>query len=388
MRSVTKISLDFQQENYGSTVLAMQNDSNSRVLMAELTDNGKPWVIPIGVSGHIMFLRPDGAKGIYDKLADGSPAVVLSGSTAEITLSKEMLAVPGTVTVALYFTDAQLDQLTLFPFEIDVEESPFDGAAPTEDVVRLQWLEDELGKWLEQAASSGKFTGRTGPQGPQGIPGKDGAPGEQGLQGLPGKDGAVGPAGPAGKDGAAGPTGPVGPQGPAGNTGPAGATGPAGKSAYQIAVDGGFVGNEEAWLASLIGPRGAQGERGATGQQGEQGPAGPAGKDGAAGPTGPAGPQGPAGKDGSVITWQSATLGLTWSGSRPYTQTVSVPGIPAEAKAVTVWPEWSADAAVRAKQREAWNLVSRIVPASGSVAFTCDEDKPVAEVPMRIEVQL
>lgn len=147
--------------------------------------------------------------------------------------------------------------------------------------------------------------GAIGPQGPAGPKGADGTVsfeqltpqqieslrgpvGPRGANGLPGKDGAVGPAGPAGKDGAAGPTGPAGPQGLAG------AIGPAGKSAYQIAVDGGFVGDEEAWLASLVGPRGPQGEKGATGQQGVQGPAG---KDGSAGPQGP---QGIPGKDGAA----------------------------------------------------------------------------------------
>lgn len=87
------------------------------------------------------------------------------------------------------------------------------------------------------------------------------------------------------------------------------------------------------------------------------------------------------------ITWLSATLPTSWTGSGPYTQTVSVPGIPAEAKAVTCWPEWAADAATRAKQREAWNALSRIVPSAGNIDFTCDEEKPTTAVPMRIEVQ-
>ena len=90
----------------------------------------------------------------------------------------------------------------------------------------------------------------------------------------------------------------------------------------------------------------------------------------------------------SLSTWRTATLGTSWTGSGPYTQTVSVPGIPAEAKAVTCWPAWAADAATREKQREAWNAVSRIVPSAGAIAFTCDDDKPVTAVPMRIEVQL
>lgn len=49
-----------------------------------------------------------------------------------------------------------------------------------------------------------------------------------------------------------------------GNTGAAGATG---GSAYQIAVANGFVGNEAAWLASLVGAPGAAGAAGAAGSQ-------------------------------------------------------------------------------------------------------------------------
>lgn len=66
-----------------------------------------------------------------------------------------------------------------------------------------------------------------------------------------------------------------------------------GKSAYQLAVDNGFVGTLEQWLASLIGP---QGPAGANGQDGAPGPQGPAGADGAPGEQGP---QGPAGADGA-----------------------------------------------------------------------------------------
>ena len=65
-------------------------------------------------------------------------------------------------------------------------------------------------------------------------------------------------------------------------------TGIEGKSAYQVAVDNGFVGTESEWLASL---KGAKGDTGATGPQGPQG---------IQGPTGATGPQGPQGATGNV----------------------------------------------------------------------------------------
>lgn len=55
----------------------------------------------------------------------------------------------------------------------------------------------------------------------------------------------------------------VGPQGDPGNDGGPGADG---DSAYQVAVDNGFVGNEAAWLASLVGSAGSPGSNGADGK--------------------------------------------------------------------------------------------------------------------------
>lgn len=52
------------------------------------------------------------------------------------------------------------------------------------------------------------------------------------------------------------------------------AKGDPGKSAYEIAVEQGFVGTEEEWLASLHGADGAQGPQGPQGPQGEQGVSG------------------------------------------------------------------------------------------------------------------
>lgn len=52
---------------------------------------------------------------------------------------------------------------------------------------------------------------------------------------------------------------------------PNGPDGENGLSAYEIAVLNGFVGNEAAWLASLVGPTGATGATGATGEPGAPG---------------------------------------------------------------------------------------------------------------------
>ncbi|MVW75400.1 collagen-like domain-containing protein [Pseudomonas xionganensis] len=150
-----------------------------------------------------------------------------------------------------------------------------------------------------------------GPQGPQGVQGIQGDTGATGPQGDPGaglnilgtlaSQAELPATGNPGEgyliagdlwvwSGTAwvnagqiqGPAGPQGPEGPAGQQGAPGADGADGASAYAVAVAGGFVGDEAAWLASLVGPQGPQGVQGI---QGETGPTGP---------EGPQGPQGPA----------------------------------------------------------------------------------------------
>ena len=90
-------------------------------------------------------------------------------------------------------------------------------------------------------------------------------------------------------------------KGEKGADGVIGADGANGKSAYQIAVEKGFEGDETAWLASLKGAKGEQGEAGPEGKQGPQGiqgEVGPAGAQGIQGIQGPAGEQGAQGIQG------------------------------------------------------------------------------------------
>lgn len=77
--------------------------------------------------------------------------------------------------------------------------------------------------------------------------------------------GAQGPAGEDGEDGAPGATGANG------SDGAPGAAGADGLSAYEVAVEEGFIGDETAWLASLVGPAGADGDDGAPGAPGADG---------------------------------------------------------------------------------------------------------------------
>jgi len=174
-----------------------------------------------------------------------------------------------------------------------------DGWTPTLAVVtdgsrRVQQVVDWTGGEGTKP-TTGKYVGATGlvtdvadgidirgTTGPAGADGAQGDPGPAGADGAPGADGAQGPQGdpgPAGADGA------PGADGAQGDPGPAGADG---ASAYEVAVANGFVGDEAAWLASLVGATGAAGPTGATGATGATGPAGATGATGATGAQGTA----------------------------------------------------------------------------------------------------
>lgn len=87
--------------------------------------------------------------------------------------------------------------------------------------------------------------GGTGTPGPKGDKGDKGDPGV----GIPGRDGIDGVAGTPGRDG---------------SDGLNGTNGADGRSAYEVAVDDGYKGSEQEWLASLRGRDGKDGLEGAT----------------------------------------------------------------------------------------------------------------------------
>lgn len=96
-----------------------------------------------------------------------------------------------------------------------------------------------------------------------------------------------------------------------------------GKSAYEIAVDNGFIGTETQWLATMVGPEGppgTPGERGERGPQGEQGQQGIQGNQGIKGDKGDKGNKGDTGSSayqaavalgfvGSELEWLDTLIG-------------------------------------------------------------------------------
>ena len=131
--------------------------------------------------------------------------------------------------------------------EIDVKETAIAQGAGQDLYDRAKKELGFTGTFEEFLAS---FKGDTGADG---LPGAKGDTGDKGADGLPGAKGE------RGADGA------VGAKGEKGDTGERGQDGENGKSAYEIAVVNGYVGNEEQWLASLKGRDGSPGRDGRNG---------------------------------------------------------------------------------------------------------------------------
>ena len=182
MEIIKQINLDMDRMNVSAKVSAVQNDGNTRKIVAKLRSGDKPWKVPAGVEVYVTYITPSKKRGIFDKLADGSPAVEVNSSMVTLTLPRQMLAEPGSLEVSIVFNDVQLNQLSVFPFRLFVEKNPVDGAKPSEDYIRLQWLEDKLDEYeppllhyhtkmqfkefvFAKAKESGEFDGRNGERG-------------------------------------------------------------------------------------------------------------------------------------------------------------------------------------------------------------------------------
>lgn len=175
------------------------------------------------------------------------------------------------------------------------------------------WVSTGNGNWENLGAFQGPKgdTGDTGPQGPQGVKGDPGATGKDNYA-LAVEAGFTGSLNEylASLKGAKGDTGPQGPRGNTGLTGPQGPVGEGVAILGEKASEADLPANPVTGDAWLIGDdlyifngtawQNVGPVRGPKGDTGAQGPAGPKGDTGATGPAGPAGEQGPKGDQGDV----------------------------------------------------------------------------------------
>lgn len=133
MRITQKLCMDLARAGCKPIVAAVQGEGNTRVLEIDLFDKGIAWEIPAGTTAAVAFQKPDGTKGLYDKLPDGSAATTISGSTVIAILAPQALTCAGTVLASIVFYDADQDILATYPFKITVEANPAAGEQISND---------------------------------------------------------------------------------------------------------------------------------------------------------------------------------------------------------------------------------------------------------------
>ena len=111
-----------------NTIHVKQFDALSRFADIKIVSGGQPWGAGTSITYVVQYSKPDGTKGMYDKLPDGSTAVTSetddTGSTVlHVRFAPQMFTVHGNVrcSVAMIKTDGL--KLQTFSFCIRVEES-------------------------------------------------------------------------------------------------------------------------------------------------------------------------------------------------------------------------------------------------------------------------
>lgn len=132
MEIVNKLKIDLLKPGVKPLVNAMQADENSRVLEITLSANGSAWEVPEGVNFSMAYKKPDGTKGLYDTLPNGTNAFTVDGNVVSVVLAPQMLTAPGTVTTSVVISDGD-QRVNTFPIIVNVIQNPAVGAVGSED---------------------------------------------------------------------------------------------------------------------------------------------------------------------------------------------------------------------------------------------------------------
>lgn len=111
-----RIALDFSSRGVPPVVHATQYDANMRVVRVCMLASGLSYSVPDGYSVNIRLRKPDGTC-VYN------PALSVSGNTADIVLTQQMLCYAGTIDAVLEVCSGE-NVLASGLFRIDVLQNP------------------------------------------------------------------------------------------------------------------------------------------------------------------------------------------------------------------------------------------------------------------------
>lgn len=123
MQIIHEIVSDFALRSPPPVIDAVQGDENTRTVQIRLYDHQAEWTVPGGAAVLIRYRKPDGTGGVYDTLADGTPAWRAEGHVITILLAPELLSAAGIVDASVAVT-TENQVLGTFIFRIHVAEDP------------------------------------------------------------------------------------------------------------------------------------------------------------------------------------------------------------------------------------------------------------------------
>lgn len=128
-----KIRIDFDNPGLPQHISAVENDSKSRFFQATLYENGKAYTAPEGAAYSIMYcgFGPQN-QGWYDTINDGAgkrAACTASGNVVTCEIARQVLQVPGHVSIVLCVTTGKGYMLKSWPIECDCKNDRYDSTA-------------------------------------------------------------------------------------------------------------------------------------------------------------------------------------------------------------------------------------------------------------------
>lgn len=120
-----KLKMNLEEGESFQRLEMPQGDVNTRQIELLMYARQSPWEIPAGVTVLIRYQKPDGTRGEYDTLPDGTAAWAIAGNALTLSLAPQVLTVPGDVQI---FASLYLEEKALQTFVVDIcVKAPFSG---------------------------------------------------------------------------------------------------------------------------------------------------------------------------------------------------------------------------------------------------------------------
>ena len=119
-----KLRMDLEGKEGRKWIEVNQWDTNTQQIRLSLFSQMKAWLIPADAAVMICYKKPDGTRGMYDTLSDGTAAWSAAGNKLTLELAPQMLTAAGTVT---FQTKILQQEKVVHTFAVEIVVRPFLG---------------------------------------------------------------------------------------------------------------------------------------------------------------------------------------------------------------------------------------------------------------------